>query len=249
MLCSVFVHYSPKVEKKMPTTKICQLNNTIQWILEDNNLDSCPASILSSDYIPESILKDSYRRPGLRYAEWQPCYPLTRLIRQGKIEGAQKDKRGRWIINRIWDYENKYSVRQISTMCGYKTTKSIYDQVNNDTIPYRTDSKGQIYFLENEIIKWMQINKNIPHSKPTISILDIFKQLKGLAKLKDFADKILDDNADPESIIKLFKEKISLSFDNDFWLLRIELEEFLTKNHLYINKYDYAPEKNRDGLE
>jgi predicted DNA-binding transcriptional regulator AlpA len=200
-------------------------------------------------YIPESILKDSYRRPGLRYAEWQPCYPLTRLIRQGKIEGAQKDKRGRWIINRIWDYENKYSVRQISTMCGYKTTKSIYDQVNNDTIPYRTDSKGQIYFLENEIIKWMQINKNIPHSKPTISILDIFKQLKGLAKLKDFADKILDDNADPESIIKLFKEKISLSFDNDFWLLRIELEEFLTKNHLYINKYDYAPEKNREGLE
>ena len=134
-------------------------------------------------------------------------------------------------------------------MCGYKTTKSIYDQVNNDTIPYRTDSKGQIYFLENEIIKWMQINKNIPHSKPTISILDIFKQLKGLAKLKDFADKILDDNADPESIIKLFKEKISLSFDNDFWLLRIELEEFLTKNHLYINKYDYAPEKNREGLE
>jgi hypothetical protein len=95
----------------------------------------------------------------------------------------------------------------------------------------------------------MQINKNIPHSKPTISILDIFKQLKGLAKLKDFADKILDDNADPESIIKLFKEKISLSFDNDFWLLRIELEEFLTKNHLYINKYDYAPEKNREGLE
>ena len=72
----------------MPTTKICQLNNTIQWLLEDNNLDSCPASILSSDYIPESILKDSYRRPGLRYAEWQPCYPLTRLIRQGKIEGA-----------------------------------------------------------------------------------------------------------------------------------------------------------------
>ena len=248
MLCSVFVDYSPKVDKKMPTTKICQLNNTIQWILEDNNLDSCPASILPP-YIPESILKDSYRRPGLRYAEWQPCYPLTRLIRQGKIEGAQKDKRGRWIINRIWDYENKYSVRQISTMCGYKTTKSIYDQVNNDTIPYRTDSKGQIYFLENEIIKWMQINKNIPHSKPTISILDIFKQLKGLVKLKDFADKILDDNADPESIIKLFKEKISLSFDNDFWLLRIELEEFLTKNHLYINKYDYAPEKNREGLE
>ena len=242
--CTLFT----ESRKKMPTTKICQLNNTIQWILEDNNLDSCPASILPP-YIPESILKDSYRRPGLRYAEWQPCYPLTRLIRQGKIEGAQKDKRGRWIINRIWDYENKYSVRQISTMCGYKTTKSIYDQVNNDTIPYRTDSKGQIYFLENEIIKWMQINKNIPHSKPTISILDIFKQLKGLAKLKDFADKILDDNADPESIIKLFKEKISLSFDNDFWLLRIELEEFLTKNHLYINKYDYAPEKNREGLE
>ena len=234
--------------KKMPTTKICQLNNTIQWLLEDNNLDSCPASILPP-YIPESILKDSYRRPGLRYAEWQPCYPLTRLIRQGKIEGAQKDKRGRWIINRIRYYENKYSVRQISTMCGYKTTKSIYDQVNNDTIPYRTDSKGQIYFLENEIIKWMQINKNIPHSKPTISILDIFKQLKGLVKLKDFADKILDDNADPESILKLFKEKKSWSFHSDFWFLQIELEEFLTKNHLYINKYDYAPEKNRDGLE
>ena len=65
----------------------------------------------------------------------------------------------------------------------------------------------------------MQINKNIPHSKPTISILDIFKYLKGLAKLKVFVDKILDDNADPESIIKLFKEKISLSFDIQLYIL------------------------------
>lgn len=245
--CILFI----ESRKKMPTTKICQLNNTIQWLLEHNNLDSCPASILSSDYIPESILKDSYRRPGLRYAEWQPCYPLTRLIRQGKIEGAQKDKRGRWIINRIRYYENKYSVRQISTMCGYKTTKSIYDQVNNDTIPYKTDSKGHIYFLEDEIIKWMQANKNIPHSKPTISILDIFSELKGLVKLEYLTNKInnmIQDNADPESILKSVKEKLT-EIDDDLMYLRWGLENFLAENHLYIDDYDYSLEKDMEESE
>ncbi len=97
----------------------------------------------------------------------------------------------------------------------------------------------------------MQANKNIPHSKPTISILDIFSELKGLVKLENLTNKInnmIQDNADPETILKSVKEKLT-EIDDDLMYLRWGLENFLAENHLYIDDYDYSLEKDMEESE
>jgi len=223
----------------MPTTKICQLNNIIQHILNFHFLESCPAIEISKN-IPEYILKDSEKRPG---------YPLSRLMRQGKIVGAKKGDNGRWIIHRQYYYSNEYSVRQVSTLCGYKTTKPIYDHIKSKTIPFRKDKDGQIFFLEREIINWIKSNPKVPLAKPTLSVFDIYFQLRALEKLEAIKHQInnffskVDSFEDSKKELKKISDMLSRNYIEYF--LREDLLEFLGDNDLHINKYDYSLEKYR----
>jgi len=206
----------------MFSTKICQINNFIQDYLEVNQLNEYPA-IEISDEIPDELLQYSYDRPG---------YPLTRLMRQGKIIGAEKETNNRWIINRVSGYENKYSVKQVSILCGYKTTQPIYNLINSNSIPFEKSRDNQIYFIEKKVINWIKASNNLPLTKPTISVFDIYYHLKALQKMQS-------NRHDKKNEYDIF------------WLLlnNEDIKAFLTDRQLQINEYDYSLEQIKTPIE
>jgi hypothetical protein len=172
-------------------------------------------------------------------------------MRQGKIEGAFKKQNGRWYIKSKFNYINKYSVRQVSTMCGYKTTKPIYDHIKAATIPFKKNNEGQTYFIENEIVSWVKSNPRLPQTKPTISVFDIYFQLKAVVKLQSIEfqiDKFLrkhEKGEDSKKELKNISNSISKNWI-EFSELKTDLSKFLKDNHLQMSAYDHFLEDYRE---
>jgi len=174
----------------MPTSKVILVNNFIQTYLRDQNLATITPVEIARELERAGILKDSKSRPGL---------PLRNLLRQGSIENARQDESNRWHIDRITEHLEKYSISQVSKICGYKTVQPIYNKINEHTIPFEKDKKGEIYFLKERIDEWLKENMKVPATKPKLSKLDMVSHIETLENFYDLQE------TNVQSVISLIK--------------------------------------------
>tara|TARA_B100001167_G_C16697155_1_gene269854 strand:+ start:34 stop:699 length:666 start_codon:yes stop_codon:yes gene_type:complete len=184
----------------MPTSKVILVNNFIQTYLRNQDLATITPVEVARELDGAGILKDSKSRPGL---------PLRNLLRQGSIENAWQDESNRWHIDRITEHLEKYSISQVSKICGYKTVQPIYNKINENTIPYEKDEKGDIYFLKKRIDEWLKENMKVPATKPKLSKLDMVSHIETLEKLYDLQE------TNVQSFINLIKSTSKNTDDQD----------------------------------
>ena len=158
----------------MPSSKSIRVNNYIQRYLVDNGLVSITPVEISRELNKDGILMDSQSRPGL---------PLRNLIREGRIEGAWQDESRRWHIDRVVNHTEKYSIKHVADLCGYKSVQPIYSKISDGTIPCEIDDNGNYYFLKDKIEVWIQENTKLPVAKPRLSHLDIMTHVETLEQL------------------------------------------------------------------
>ena len=182
----------------MPTLKVIRVNNFIQTYLRDHNLPSITPVEIARELDDASVLNDSKSRPGL---------PLRNLIRHGSIEGAWQDESRRWHIDMDKEHAEKYSISQVAKLCAYKSVQPIYNKINDGTIPYEKDEKGDIYFLKKRVDKWLHENRKIPATKPRLSKLDMIPHIEALEKLSDLQE------TNVQSFVNLI-QSTSQSFDD-----------------------------------
>ena len=174
----------------MPTSKVILVNNFIQTYLRDKGITTITPVEIARELESAGILKDSKSRPGL---------PLRNLLRQGNIENSWQDDSNRWHIDRIAEHAKKYSISQVSKICGYKTVQSIYNKINEHTIPFEKDKKGEIYFLKERIDEWLKENMKVPATKPKLSKLDMVSHIETLENFYDLQE------TNVQSVISLIK--------------------------------------------
>jgi len=174
----------------MPTSKVILVNNFIQTYLRDKGITTITPVEIARELESAGILKDSKSRPGL---------PLRNLLRQGSIENSWQDDSNRWHIDRIAEHAKKYSISQVSKICGYKTVQSIYNKINEHTIPFEKDKKGEIYFLKERIDEWLKENMKVPATKPKLSKLDMVSHIETLENFYDLQE------TNVQSVISLIK--------------------------------------------
>tara|TARA_B100000315_G_C14343848_1_gene480828 strand:- start:100 stop:765 length:666 start_codon:yes stop_codon:yes gene_type:complete len=174
----------------MPTSKVILVNNFIQTYLRDKGITTITPVEIARELESAGILKDSKSRPGL---------PLRNLLRQGSIENSWQDDSNRWHIDRIAEHAKKYSISQVSKICGYKTVQSIYNKINEHTIPFEKDKKGEIYFLKERIDEWLKENMKVPATKPKLSKLDMVSHIETLENFYDLQETNM------QSVISLIK--------------------------------------------
>lgn len=174
----------------MPSSKVIRVNNYIQAYLENNGLASITPVEIARKLDSDGILFDSPSRPGL---------PLRNLIREGRIEGAWQDESRRWHIDRMVNHTEKYSIKHVADLCGYKSVQPIYTKINEGTIPCEIDDNGNYYFLKNKIEAWIQENTKLPVAKPSLSQLDIMTHVKNIEQLATV------QSTDVKSIISLLE--------------------------------------------
>ena len=174
----------------MPTSKVILVNNFIQTYLRDKGITTITPVEIARELERAGILKDSKSRPGL---------PLRNLLRQGSIENSWQDDSNRWHIDRIAEHAKKYSISQVSKICGYKTVQSIYNKINEHTIPFEKDKKGEIYFLKERIDEWLKENMKVPATKPKLSKLDMVSHIETLENFYDLQE------TNVQSVISLIK--------------------------------------------
>ncbi len=163
----------------MPTSKVIQVNNFIQTFLREHSLSSITPVEIARELENAGILKDSKSRPGL---------PLRNLIRSGSIEGAWQDGSRRWHIELVEEHAEKYSISHVASLCGYKSVQPIYNKINDGTIPYEKDKKGNIYFMKDRVDEWIRENLKIPAAKPKLSKMDMISHIKSLEKFNDLQE-------------------------------------------------------------
>ena len=181
----------------MPSSKVIRVNNYIQAYLQDNGLASITPVEIARELNKDGILLDSQSRRGL---------PLRNLIREGRIEGAWQDESRRWHIDRMENHTEKYSIKHVADLCGYKSVQPIYSKISDSTIPCELDENGNYYFLKDKIEAWIQENTKLPVAKPSLSHLDVMTYVKNIEKLA------VVQSTDVKSIISLLEStKISIT--------------------------------------
>lgn len=153
----------------MLSTKVCQLNNWMQYYLsvyaEGNELYS---SYLIH-HIPSNLINTSTSSRNL---------PLTRLLQDNKIFGSKKRYNGKWTIRQIKGYKEVCSMRQVADTLGYKTTKPLYKYLNSGELPIHATEFGHQYFILDEITAWASELRLMPYVKPRYSLEDIHEPLQ-----------------------------------------------------------------------
>ena len=174
----------------MPSSKVIRVNNYIQAYLEDNGLASITPVEIARKLDSDGILFDSPSRPGL---------PLRNLIREDRIEGAWQDESRRWHIDRMENHTEKYSIKHVADLCGYKSVQPIYSKISDGTIPCEIDDNGNYFFIKDKIDVWIQENTKLPVAKPWLSHLDIMAHVETLEQLAAIQSK------DVKSIISILE--------------------------------------------
>ena len=163
----------------MPSSKVIKVNNFIQTYLREHSLSSITPVEIAMELENAGVLKDSKSRSGL---------PLRNLIRSGSIEGAWQDGSRRWHIELVEEHIEKYSISQVASLCGYKSAQPIYNKINDGTIPYEKDEKGNIYFMKDRVDEWIRENLKVPAAKPKLSKMDMISHIKSLEKFNDLQE-------------------------------------------------------------
>ena len=76
----------------------------------------------------------------------------------------------------------------MASLCGYKSVQPIYNKINDGTIPYEKDEKGNIYFMKDRVDEWIRENLKIPAAKPKLSKMDMISHIKSLEKFNDLQE-------------------------------------------------------------
>lgn len=108
------------------------------------------------------------------------------------------------------DHTEKYSIKQVAELAGYKSSQPIYGNVKSDSIPYQTDENGRVWFEKKVIENWIEENRNLPVWKPKVSMRDLQVLVNEIQKALNLLSKDIENVAKILDSIKLISNDESI---------------------------------------